>query len=329
MNNDSAFLRQWQLLKYIGTSPQGVTYQELADHFSVSVKTVRRDIRLLQQIPFAFDKRGERREEKKIFLRSYSPTESPGLTYDELFALYISRNLMLPLQGTNFWDSLQSGFKKIKKMLRQPVIEYAERISPMFYQLEPVATDYTQWREEIDIILVAMEDCKRVQISYQSLRSETVKTYLICPYTFLYHHGFLYVIGWSCKDEEIRFWKINRLKNAVLTKEPFERDPGFKIEDYMKNAFCPFIGDAPKITVTVRFKKSIAPYIQELGWESFKKMTTRKDGSLLVEMEMEGGKPLLDWLLRFGSDVKVLRPKEFRDEYIKRIQQILAQYKNE
>ncbi|MDD3588274.1 MAG: transcriptional regulator [Thermoguttaceae bacterium] len=326
MKNQSSFLRQWRLLNTVAGSSDGVTLEELAKRFEVSEKTIRRDIKTLQSIPFPLERGKDHTGMKKYFFSSFYPTLAFSLTYDELFSLYVGRNLMRPLQGTYFWDSLQEAFRKIKLVLKQNVIEYAERIAPLFYQLDRSSFDYTTKGELIDIVLRAMEENRVISIAYQSAASPRDKTYSIYPYSFVYHHGFIYVVGHSCKDGDIRFWKVNRLKKVRITDEKFQRPKTFNVEQYLSKAFCPFVSEEGVVRATLKFKPSISSYVKEMSWDSFLSMKDLKDGSLVVTTEMEGGKPLLHWLLGFGADVEVLRPASLREALLEKAKQITDKY---
>lgn len=329
MNSQSSFLRQWRLLNTVATCSNGMTLEELAKRFGVSVKTIRRDIKTLQAIPFPLEQNKDHTGIKKYFFSAFYPPLSFNLTYDQLFSLYVGRNLMRPLQGTFFWDSLQEAFRKIKMVLKPQVIDYAERIAPLFYQLDRSCFDYTAKGEMIDIVLRSMEEDRVASISYQSLASSQDKTYSIHPYSFVYHHGFIYIVGYSCKDKDIRFWKINRLKKIRLMDEKFKRPANFNVEQYLSKAFCPFVSEEGIVRATLKFKPSISPYVKEMSWDSFQNMKELKDGSLVVTIEMEGGKPLLHWLLGFGADVEVLRPVRLRKALLEKTQQIMDKYRQQ
>ncbi len=326
MNVVTGYYRQWYVLQFIVNSPKGATIAELAAHFNVTTKTIRRDLLLLKSIPITFREELTRGMPKRIFYDYQDGLLSMNLNRDELLAFYVGRNLMKPLRGTYFWDAIQNGIQKIRKVLNPKVIEYAERVAPLFYQLDRTVYDYSPFREVIDVILVAMEDNQEVYIKYKSIQSERAKCYTIHPYSFVYHHGFIYIIGFSCKDNDIRFWKINRLFKASLKESKFERQKDFDIDTYLSRTFCPFIGNQKIIQATVRFNKTAAPGIQEMAWDSFKSMKQLKNGELEVIIETENSKPFLFWLLGYGTDVEIIGPDELREKYIEKLEEIINRY---
>ncbi|MDO5579725.1 MAG: transcriptional regulator [Planctomycetia bacterium] len=328
MKDTSGFMRQWKIVEIIAKSPNGITLAQLAQHFQVCLKTIRRDIKLLRSVPVAL--KTEYEDGRSTFYYDFANGVFPiNFTHDELLSFYVGRNLMEPLKGTYFWESLQNGIVKIRQLLNRSSIDYAERVSPLFYCLDRSSFDYKDKQVEIDSILVAMEDQRIIEIKYQSVHSDRPKVYKIHPYNFIYQHGFIYIVGYSCKDEEIRFWKINRLKSVNLLSEKFTRPDDFSIEKYMSKAFCPFISEEGTVKIVAIFKKSVAPIVKELAWDSFKEIKERKDGSLKVTMEMEGGKPLLHWLMGFGADVQIISPKSFREIFIKKLKAVLDLYESE
>lgn len=328
MQTSSGFKRQWKIIELIAKSPNGLTLLELAKHFNVCLKTIRRDIKLIRSIPIALRIEMDEGNKRRYFYDFDNGIFPINLTQDELLAFYVGRNLMEPLKGTYFWESLQNGIFKIRQLLKTKSIEYAERVSPFFFRLDRSSFDYTEKRLEIDNILIAMEDHKIIQIKYQSIHSDRPKVYKIHPYNFVYQHGFIYVVGYSCKDNEVRFWKINRLEKVDILSEKFMRPVDFNIEKYMSKAFCPFVSEEGVVKIIVLFKKEVASIVKELAWDSFKEIKERKDGSIKVKIETEGGKPLFHWLLGFGADVQVISPKSFRDSFIKRLKSVSDLYES-
>jgi predicted DNA-binding transcriptional regulator YafY len=62
-------VRQWQLLEWLSSEPDGVTVKEAADATGVNEKTIRRDLIILRQIGFDLEETVEERGRKRWRVR--------------------------------------------------------------------------------------------------------------------------------------------------------------------------------------------------------------------------------------------------------------------
>ena len=103
---DSLF-RQWELIKVLQAHRFGVSTEEIAARLECNKRTVQRDLGVLQDIfPISY----EQRDRGKRFWRlAHNTVESEKLqlTMTEMLSLFLSQQLLLPLAGTQFGDSLQ------------------------------------------------------------------------------------------------------------------------------------------------------------------------------------------------------------------------------
>lgn len=314
MADDSSFIRQWKILRALLASPSGKTVKELAEEFCVSTKTIRRDMELLQSVLAPFECSNERHGEKRYTFETILLNFALSLNRDELLAFYVGRKLMAPMRGTYFWEGIETGCEKIKRVLSKSTVEYAERVAPFFFQFEYSKANYRAKGELIDTLLRAMEDSRVVRLAYRSVASKKTKSYEIHPYHFIYDRGFIYVVGFSCKDDEIRIWKVNRMSSARVLDAEFVRLVDFNVERYMSNSVCPFVGREKAVKVKVRFAPEAARFVLEQEFKTVKSVKERQDGAITVEMEVDPEMPFLRWILGFGANAEILSPPKLREQ---------------
>jgi predicted DNA-binding transcriptional regulator YafY len=69
--------------------------------------------------------------------------------------------------------------------------------------------------------------------------------------------------------------------------------------------------------------------LQDEQWHPEQKITVHKDGSLTLEVPYSDERELLADVLAFGSDVKVLGPKSFREKLISSLKETQIVYEKE
>ena len=313
MADETPLVRQWVLLRLLGSRRFGVTIDEMAQEMSVHTRTIHRDLATLEQVGFPLQETVGESGRKTWRLDA----SRPGLTFtfDEAISLYLGRRFLEPLAGTVFWEAAGRAFRKVRATLGSDALAYIERFGAMFHRTRFGESDYSKKAELIDQLLVAIEDRRAVFITYQSLQATEPVTYDIHPYGFTSHRDSLYLVGWSNKDSEIHHWKVDRMDAVERTDFPFQMPEDFDLEEHLANSFGIFHGNGD-IRVRIRFLPTVARYVQESTWHASQKLSPQKDGSLLAEFRLGGTEEIKRWILSFGRHAEVIEPEELRGEIV-------------
>ena len=323
----SSIIRQWKILQTLTAEPEGATLLELAERFGVSDKTIRRDLATLGEFFNGLTSVEGDCGRKRHCFRGSGISFGLGLNYDELLALYVGQSLTQPLCGAIFGDELQSALKKIKRALPKDRVEYAERVAPLVVRLEASRPIYSEAASSIvGAALTALSESRKLRIRYRSLKSKTPKTYTARPYNFVYFRGALYLIGYSCKDKDVRFWKFSRMLAADALREKFERPENFDADTFLATAFTPYVGETEPARVKMRFFGSAARIVREERLNGWVATTPEDDETTLVELETEYGTAFARWALGYGAGAETLEPPEAREAVLAELEKVARRY---
>jgi proteasome accessory factor B len=339
MTEASPLVRQWNLLRTLSARRQGVTVRELAAETGMSAKTIRRDLETFQTAGFPLAQTVESHGRKKWHIDATKYEPGLAFAYDEAVALYLGRRLLEPLAGTVFWSASRRAFAKIRSSLGAEAVRYIDQFAAMFHQTMVGASDYSKKADLIDRLMVGIEDCRAMSITYQSLRAAEPAAYGIHPLGLSYHRGSLYLVGLapprdgsaacdspaSVRDQSIRHWKVDRIEEARLEERRFKRPDGFDLQTHFAKSFGVFHGDGA-VHVRVRFAAAVARYVQESTWHVSQRLTKEENGGLLAEFDLDGTEEILRWILSFGRHAEVLEPAELRARMTDEIQLLAALY---
>ena len=106
--------RQLRMLRQLSARRLGVTVEELASEFGVSLKTIRRDLNRMREVGFPLDEKTEQHGRRRWTMAGDSVTGA-GLAFDEAFALVLATETIGSLadpghRGIRNWRQLQFCF---------------------------------------------------------------------------------------------------------------------------------------------------------------------------------------------------------------------------
>lgn len=327
MAETPGLLRQWKILQVLSARRLGVTVLELADDTGVNLRTIRRDLKLFQQLGLPLEEQAGTNGKKFWRIAEEGRLPALQLTIEEAAALYVGQRLLEPLAGTVFWKSSREAFEKIRTRLGPAALRHLEKLAEGFHQTAVGKTDYSSKAELIDQLVFAIEERRLSVLTYQSLRStEPVTLYDVHPYALVFHKGTLYLVGWSCDHDEIRTFKVDRISDVDVQGLQFPKPREFQIQKHLAGAFGLIRSDGSPTTVRVRFRPTVVRILEEKQFHDSQMLTKRRDGSADVEFRLTAFEEFLTWILSFGPHAEILEPPYLREELAETLRGTLDVY---
>src|SRR5688572_18937781 len=129
MPRSSEIIRQWNIIRALDGSRQGVTVQELAKDGGVTVRTIWRDVAALQEAGFPlYDEKIDGRTYWRLDSTPFRRLEDRGFTITQLCALYFSRTLVECLAPASFREELRGAFAELERTLPPRMRDFFDRI---------------------------------------------------------------------------------------------------------------------------------------------------------------------------------------------------------
>jgi predicted DNA-binding transcriptional regulator YafY len=315
--------RQWRLIQRLARSRAGVGLEDLAGDLECTRRTVYRDLDALMYAGFPVV--SERRDGlvRYRFLESFGLGDVP-FTTDEVLALAFGEDLLRPLEGTVFHDSVRSALEKIRAALGPEVSAFLERLGESFRVLPGPHKRYALVREVIGVLSEAVLGRQSVRMRYRTGRTGRVSTRRLDPYRVWYRSGGLYVIGHDHQSGEVRTFAVERIREAALTGERFSVPASFDFDAYVASSFG--VVAEPAERVRIRFDPRFALYVEERVWHPSQKLERLPGGGVELTLEVGGLEEVLSWVLSFGAGAEVLEPPKLRGRVEAALARALARY---
>jgi len=228
-------------------------------------------------------------------------------------AVFLSARLMARY-ADGYDPDLGAAFQKLAAALPEVLGEHVERTVEIMAG-RPIDE---RANRHVHLLTRAWAERRIVEFTYDPAaydpgrppRRARVRPYLIEPSLST---RALYVIGFDEARGAVRTFKIERLRDLVLTADRFEPPVGTVAEDALRRAWD-IIADQPEVEVVLRFDPSVAGRVLETTWHPSQVVAREPDGSLTWRARLSGTIEVRLWILSWGADVEVIEPAALRDD---------------
>ena len=294
--------RLFEIVYYL-LNKKRVTAKELAEHFGVSRRTICRDIDTLSAagIPI-YTERGK----------------GGGISLLPDFVL--SRSMLSEQEQNDVLAALQM----LSNIKAADTTQTLSKLSAIFNKASTnwMEADFSDWHYEHDFfgsLKTAILQRRIIEFDYFSSTGEKTSR-RIEPVQLWFKAKSWYLKGFCLARQDIRLYKLTRIKNLVLTNEHFvERD----LPNRSDNS-----SGSWDIKQEVALKLRIDSKMAFRVYDDFseKEVEKQADGSFLVTVTFSEDGWVYGFLLSYGKHIEVLEPQHIRNIIREESANILKKY---
>ncbi|MBS1950998.1 MAG: YafY family transcriptional regulator [Bacteroidetes bacterium] len=193
-----------------------LTAKSLADKFNVSIRTIYRDIRALEQagVPVLTE------EGKGYSLMEDYRLPPVMLTESEANALITAEQLVLKNKDTSFIKEYTEAITKIKSVLRYNTKDNVNLLSDRIAISQNNGSDITS--NHLSNLQLALTNFNLAKIGYQKADTDEITNRTVEPFALLSTQGNWLLLAWCRLRKEFRLFRLDRIKNIQIQTEKFE-----------------------------------------------------------------------------------------------------------
>src|SRR5580692_1275889 len=285
-------------------SKKRVTAQEMADRFNISLRTVYRDVKALDEsgVPVI----GEAGSGYTIMEGYRLPPVM--FTQEEDSALLLGAKLAEQFTDGSVKRHFNAALFKIKAVLRSPDKEYVDSLTEHIQILTRYAPDLESPRQYLSMLQQAVVSKKIVHLQYRSQLKEEVTLRKVEPIGLLYYGNAWHLIAWCHLRNDYRDFRMSRMLGVTTDDHCFDPSAHPSIREYIET-----IRQGSDLEeAIVQFDREIARYLQEQkylnGFVSEEMQDTCVRMKFLTSNMYHFGR----WLLTFTNRVQVESPAILR-----------------
>ena len=316
--------RMTRLVSILQAHSEGIRTAEIAERVGMSVRTVYRDLRAIDEeigVPVWTDAGRWGIDQEKAFLPPLK------LTQGEAMAVVLAARLMVRY-ADKYDPDLAAAFEKLERGLPPALAEHVERTLDVLSK----APRDERFSANVRLLTKAWAERRVVTIDYEPAqydrgaapRRATVRPYLLEP--SLQTHA-LYLIGFDEERAGLRTFKIERIRATALTPRTFEPPDPTATTTALRAAWD-IIADQEPVEVVLRFSLRVAARVLEATWHPTQSVATEVDGSLRWRATVSGTIEIRLWILAWGDDVEVLAPASLRADVAATLRRAVTRYED-
>jgi predicted DNA-binding transcriptional regulator YafY len=276
---------------------------DLASQLDVSVRTLHRYFGMLDEMGVpVYAERG--RYGGFSLVRGY---KLPPLTFtpEEAVALSLGTSLIREMWGQLYQEAAQGALAKLENVLPD---DQRREVAWARNSLLVTAMNRTDIEMVVPLLLnlrKAVRDHCQVRMTYHSSSNPHGDQRELDPYALIHRAGWWYVVGFCHLRQALRFFRVDRIAELVLTGQTFSVPVDFDVKAYVVQAWQ----NMPLIKVRMCFAAEFA-HLASMSREFWESLVDQPDGSVMVTFGVPDVYAAASYALAYGPAVKVLEPPE-------------------
>ena len=185
--------------------------------------------------------------------------------------------------------------------------------------------EYKNEKLELDIYNAILQG-DVVIIEYVDNQNQTTRR-AVQPYKYFIYRGEVYLVAYCLSRNAIRFFKIVRIKECIITSKKFKKiiDVDKEIKEMQEQGIGIF--GLEEYEVELEIRPPMANSIKERIWVENQIIEELDDGSIIFKAKMKGEHSIVSWILTMREFVKIKKPDKLKNIILDSIERIYKNHK--
>lgn len=285
-------------------SKRVVKAQDLSDRFDVSLRTIYRDLKSLENagVPI-FGEAGS----------GYSLVDGYRLppvmfSREEAGSFVAAEKLMQKFTDKSLHQNFESAMFKVKSVLRGNEKEWVSALDTVVSINHARTAFNAAVPDAMEIIFECMADKKRASLAYLSPGAKSATQRIIEPIGLFHENQHWYIMAFCHLRNDYRQFRIDRIQKIQRSEEPFSRKHG-TLDDYRRER-----PGETKTRIKILVDRCVSHYLKfERDYYGFEKEEIKGDKVAFTFNCSAPPQSFCRWYLMFGDSADIIEPESLKD----------------
>jgi len=303
----------------------GIKVKDIANIFETCKRTIYRDFNTLSLAGFpVYSVSGKR---GGYFLTPNCFLPPLHFTCEEAASLLISTKFFLKQKGFPYQQHIQLALAKLESVLGSDNRDYIQKIDKQISIYLGKLKDYQDCNDVFQKINQAILGKRQIQIKYYTITRDELTDRKVDPLHLMFKGGFWYLIAFCHWRKEIKIFRIDRIREIIITENIFQVPVNFSLSSYLGKSWQVVRGDSKPQKVEIKIFPPASRWVKEERRHSTQEITLLNDEIILFKVEVDSFIEIKKWILQLGSCAQVLQPKSLKDEIWEEVNRMRMRYK--
>ena len=304
------------------TACEEALYGSDGEHISVS--TIEKDIWSMRNeselgyyapIEYHRDHKGYFYEEEGYSINELSLNE------EDLDAIRFAANTLIQFRDLPIFKQFDQAIGKIADRLSvAPNLDTSGVDKYMQFESTPSASG----SKHLAPLLQAARNKHSISLGYRKFSGEKEKKYLVHPYLLKEYRNRWYLLAWDPEMKFIRTFGCDRIKSIAIDEtSSFTTASDFDANKYFSHTVgITVIDNSHPIKVILECDPLLARYLTSQPLHKSQNITSKNE-IYTINLEVIITYELIQWLMGYSSEVKVISPQSLKDNLTSRLKKAL------
>ena len=327
-------LRQISMLELIPRAPRKTFAKKLKEELSergykVDERTIQRDLVSLERVlPLICDDRD------KPYGWSWAAEgigiQAPAMDPIEALTLSLAEQYLEPIMPKASFKRIGYFFKRANSVLKENspklISRWRDRVKVLPELLRFKKPELNKDVEEA--LYRATFEGNQVKAFYRKRGERKSSLRLIHPMGLVMKGSTNYLICMMDEDStNPRYLPLQRFETVDVLEEKIREPKNFNLSDFIHKNNLGFAYSENLYTFEAIFDKTMAYHLMETPLNSTQKIKELKSNKLHIKARVPDTLQFEQWLMSFGADVEILKPKALRNKFILLTKKMSSIYK--
>ncbi|TLX77030.1 YafY family transcriptional regulator [Labilibacter sediminis] len=295
-----------------------VKAQEIADRFNISLRTVYRDIRALEEagIPIGAE------AGIGYFLNAEYHLPPIMFTKEEASAFLLADKLIGKLSDVQVSQAFESALFKVKSVLKHSEKEHLDNLNSKItvFNREPAGSD----KQNLFLfdIQTALSNKQTLEVEYTANynRQQTkrfIEPVSLCNYDMRWH-----LIAFCKLRNDYRDFRLDRFNSLKVLDQHYQDKDHISLNDYFKR----MASENSLYSIQIKVHDSILDEVTSAKYWFGLVEEIKQDDHYLMSFANSDIHSFAKWMLSFGDKAEILSPNELKHIIMKYVKELSERY---